>query len=165
VVATNGATRGPDKRPFEVFFQDGAHARANPQWGFSNHASSFRAAVWREHRFDEELLASEDRLWAIDVTAEGWVIAHDSRLFVSQTHRYRQGTASYLRRSRLELIAIGSNVAMPAYPLSSLVRDWWSEPPARDRYPRGVHRLLNYRRAAGLLGIYLGHREARRIRR
>jgi hypothetical protein len=28
-----------------------------------------------------------------------------------------------------------------------------------------VHRLLNYRRAAGLLGIYLGHREARRIRR
>ena len=164
VVATNGAARDPDKRPFEVFFQDGAHARANPQWGFSNDASSFRAAAWREHPFDEEVRTAEDRLWAIDVTARGWVIAHDARLCVSQEHRYQHGTANYFRRSRRELIVIGSNVAMPPYPLSSLVRDWWTEAPANDRYPPSVHRFLNYRRAAGLLGIYMGHREARRNR-
>jgi rhamnosyltransferase len=166
VVATNGALRGADQRRLSgVFYQGAEHARAHPDWGFSNHASSLRAAAWREHRFDEELRTAEDRLWAIEVTARGWVIAHDPALLVSQEHRYRQGTANFFRRERRELIVIGANVAMPDYPLSNLVRDWWNDLPAAGRYPKTVHRFLNYRRTAGMLGKYLGHREARRIRR
>lgn len=165
VVATNGALRDPDKRLLTgVFHQDGAHARAHPDWGFSNHASSLRAAAWREHRFDEEVRTAEDRLWAIDVTATGWVIAHDPALVVSQEHRYKQGTVNFFRRERRELIVIGANVAMPPYPLSRLVRDWWGDIPADGRISKNVNRFLNYRRLAGMLGNYTGHREARRIR-
>jgi glycosyltransferase involved in cell wall biosynthesis len=166
VVATNGASRDAGKRPLSgVFHQDGGHARAHPNWGYSNHASSLRAEAWRDHPFDEEVRTAEDRLWAIEVTARGWVIAHDPALCVSQEHRYKQGTVNFLRRERRELIVIGANVAMPAYSFNSLLRDWWSDVPSNDRYPRPVHRFLNFRRTAGMLGRYLGHREARRIRR
>jgi glycosyltransferase involved in cell wall biosynthesis len=165
VAATNGAQRDPAGQPLAgVLYQDGRHAKAHPEWGFSNHASSLRAAVWREHPFDEELQTAEDRLWAIDVTAKGWVIAHDPALLVSQEHRYKMGTVNFFRRERHELVVIGSNVAMPAYPLTTLVRDWWVDVPENRRSPY-VYRFLNYRRTAGMIGKYLGHRQARRIRR
>jgi rhamnosyltransferase len=165
VAATNGASRWPDRIWLRgVFYQDGVHARANPHWGFSNHASSWRASVWREHRFDEEVRTAEDRLWAIAITARGWVIAHDPTICVGQEHRYRQGTANFLRRERRELIVIGANFAMPPLPLSRVVDEWWREVPRDGRRPT-VHRVLNYRRTAGMVGRYLGHREARRIRR
>jgi rhamnosyltransferase len=166
VGATNGASRDPQGRPLAgIFYQDGAHARANAHWGFSNHASSFRAEAWREDPFDEELVTSEDRLWAVGATARGWVIAHDPLLCVGQAHRYKQGVPTFFRRERTEMLVIGANVAIPPYPFSDLVRDWWSDVPRNDRYPPSVHRFLNYRRAAGLAGRYLGHRQARHIRR
>jgi rhamnosyltransferase len=165
VVATNGSPRGPDRCLFAaVFYQDAAHARANPHWGFSNHASSWRASVWREHRFDEEVRTAEDRLWAINVTGRGGVIAFDPSLGVSQAHRYKHGTPAFFRRERRELIVIGANIALPPYAFSSLIRDWWGVIP-EDRHSTAFHRFVNYRRAAGMIGQYLGHREARRIRR
>jgi glycosyltransferase involved in cell wall biosynthesis len=116
VAATNGSPNGPDDRPFEgVFYQDAAHARAHPQWGFSNHASSWRQSVWLEHHFDEEVTHSEDRLWAIDVTARGWVVAFDPSLWVEPAHRWKQGARSFLRRERRELIVVGSHVVLPPY--------------------------------------------------
>ena len=165
VAGTNGSPRGPDQQPFaEIFYQDAAHAKAHPQWGFSNHASSWRASVWREHRFDEEVTTAEDRLWAIQVTAKGWVIAFDPRLWVETEHRWKQGAANYFRRERRELIVIGGSTAMPPYTFSMLASDWWRRLP-RDRHSAAFHRFVNYRRAAGLVGKYLGHQEARRIRR
>ncbi len=165
VAATNGSPCGPDGLPFEgIFLQDAAHARAHPQWGFSNHASSWRASAWREHPFDEEVTTAEDRLWAIEMTSRGWLIAFDPSLWVEPEHRWKNGAMNFLRRERRELIVIGSYAALPAYTRPMLVRDWWAQIP-QDRHSPVFHRLLNYRRAAGLVGKYLGHAEARRTRR
>jgi rhamnosyltransferase len=165
VVATNGSPCGPDGRPFAgVFLQDAAHARAHPHWGFSNHASSWRTAAWRELPFDEEVTTAEDRLWAIEMTRRGWAIAFDPSLWVEPAHRWKNGALNFLRRERRELIVIGTYAALPAYTRPMLVRDWWRQIP-EDRHCAAFHRLLNYRRAAGLVGKYLGHTEARRTRR
>jgi rhamnosyltransferase len=165
VAATNGSPCGPDGAPFDgVFFQAAEHARGHPDWGFSNHASSWRAAVWHKHRFDEELTTSEDRVWAIEVTAAGWLIAFDPTLWVQPEHRWKQGARSFMRRERRELIVIGSHAPLSPYTRPMLLSDWWQRIP-EDRHSTAFHRFLNYRRAAGLLGKYLGHREARRIRR
>src|SRR4051794_11037601 len=65
VAAINGIQTLADGTPVtEPFVQDGAHARADPWWGYSNHAASWRASVWREHPFDEEMDYAEDREWA-----------------------------------------------------------------------------------------------------
>src|SRR5215210_3886035 len=70
VAATNGIQTFADgTRVTEPFRQDAAHARSNPWWGFSNHASSWRATVWREYPFDESMDYAEDREWAWRVTA------------------------------------------------------------------------------------------------
>lgn len=165
VAATNGSPCGPDGRPFSgVFLQDAEHARTHPHWGFSNHASSWRAAAWRELPFDEEVTTAEDRLWAIEMTARGWAIAFDPSLWVEPAHRWKHGALNFLRRERRELIVIGSYAALPAYTRPMLVRDWWRQIP-EDRHCATFHRMLNYRRAAGLVGKYLGHAEARRTRR
>ena len=165
VAATNGSPKGPDDQSFEVvFYQDAAHARAHPQWGFSNHASSWRQSAWRENHFDEEVTTAEDRLWAIEITGRGWVIAFDPGLWVQMSHRWNRGARNFLRRERRELIVVGSQVALPPYTFAMLVSDWWRRIPD-DRHSTAFHRLINYRRAAGLIGKYLGHREARRTRR
>jgi len=165
VAATNGSPNGPDGAPFTTpFLQDADHARAHPQWGFSNHASSWRAAAWRELPFDEEVTTAEDRLWAIEITRRGWVIAFDPSLWVEPEHRWKNGAANFLRRERRELIVIGSYAALPPYPARRALHDWWATIP-QDRHSPTFHRVLNYRRAAGLLGKYLGHLEARRTRR
>ena len=57
VAGTHGCRHRPDRRPLEaVLLQDAAHARRHPYWGFSNHASSWRAEVWEQFRFDERLV-------------------------------------------------------------------------------------------------------------
>jgi rhamnosyltransferase len=165
VAATNGSPNGPDGSPFGgVFYQDAVHARSHPEWGFSNHASSWRASVWAEHRFDEEVTTAEDRLWAIEVTTAGWVIAFDPSLWVEPEHRWKNGARNFMRRERRELIVIGSHAPLPPYSGRLLMHDWWTRLP-EDRHSSAFHRFVNYKRAAGLLGKYLGHREARRIRR
>src|SRR5207302_10144013 len=64
VAGAAGSPALPDGRPLtEVVFQDAAQARAHPWWGFSNHAASWRAAIWERFPFDEDMEASEDRDW------------------------------------------------------------------------------------------------------
>ena len=49
MAATNGIQTLPDgTKADEVFYQDAAHVRAHLLWGFSNHASSWRAELWRD---------------------------------------------------------------------------------------------------------------------
>jgi glycosyltransferase involved in cell wall biosynthesis len=146
----------------DVFHQDNVHARAHPYWGFSNHASSWRAAVWANHRFDEQLAAAEDKEWALRVTAAGWLIAYDPALAVSQAHAWRSAHAFY-RRRRKEACAIASFAEVAPYRLRDLLRDWWNDVP-EDRHSVLFHRLVNYRRLAGLAGRYAGHRRGMRQR-
>lgn len=69
-----------DGRPvIEPFFQDFSHARANPHWGFSNHASSWRG-VWSDFPFDEQIGYADDKEWAIRVLAAGRRLVFDTEL-------------------------------------------------------------------------------------
>lgn len=138
----------------EPFDQDLAHARADPYWGFSNHASSWRAAVWERFPFDETLDYAEDKEWALRVLGAGWTLVFDPELFVDLSHQWRQGFLQYVRRQRDATRAIGSFVTLPPYGLGGLVDEWWTGPPDH-RSP--WRRRANPLRTAGLLGKWWGH--------
>ena len=160
VAATNGSQTFPDGIPVsEPFVQDAAHARANPRWGFSNHASSWRGSVWERFPFDEQLYYAEDKEWALRVLEAGWVIVFDPALWVDMSHAWRS-TFDYYRRQRRAASAVATFSALPPYRAGDLLREWWEEIPA-DGHSALFHRL-NYRRTAGLLGKYLGYAATRR---
>jgi rhamnosyltransferase len=163
VAAVNGADHGPDgARLGALFLQTAADARVSPGWGFSNHASAWRASVWREHPFLETLPTVEDKEWALRVLDAGWKIAYVPGLEVDMTHRWRQGALNFYRRTRQEHAVLGTYVELPPYGAQELVREWWW--PERPRRAVGVERA-NPRRLLGLLGKYAGHRAARRASR
>jgi glycosyltransferase involved in cell wall biosynthesis len=160
VAATNGIQTFPDGSPVEyVFFQDGVHARAHLLWGFSNHASSWRAELWRERPFDETLTSSEDRKWALEVTEAGWVIAYDPDLWVDLSHQWDGGAVFQYRRKKMETRGLAEFAPLPPYRARDAVEEWWARPD--DRHSKLFHRL-NYRRMAGILGKYRGLAPTRR---
>jgi rhamnosyltransferase len=159
VAATSGIQGFPDESPvLEPFYQDAAHAHANPFWGFSNHASSWRAEVWEELPFDERIDYAEDREWSWRVLDAGWVIVFDPELWVDISHMWRS-SSEFFRRELRAARAIATFASLPPYRLSDAVREWWGQIP-QDRRPALYHRL-NYRRAAGLAGKYAGLRSSR----
>jgi rhamnosyltransferase len=158
VAATNGTTRRPDGTPLTgVFVQDAAHGRAVPTWGYSNHAASWRAAVWNEKPFDESLPTAEDRIWSWDVLDAGWRIVFASDLWVDMQHRWRIGTVGYYRRCRQEEAVLAGHAQMPPYRMRELLRQWLVDVPDDDR-PAWFHRV-NPRRLAGLAGAQAGRRK------
>jgi GT2 family glycosyltransferase len=134
-------------------------ARRFPYWGFSNHASSWRRAAWDEQPFDEQRQVVEDREWSLRVLDAGWKIVYDPELWVEQRHRWRAGTIQFYRRERRETRGLAELIEIPPYGPHSLLREWLTPP---DREHSRLFHLLNYRRAAGLLGKYIGLREAQR---
>jgi len=160
VAATNGIQTFPDGRAVEyVFYQDGDHVRRHLLWGFSNHASSWRAEVWREHPFDPGLSSSEDREWALRITTAGWVIAYDPELWVDLSHQWGGGALFQYRRKLLETRGLAEFAPLQPFTLSDAFNEWWARPD--DRHSALFHRL-NYRRAAGILGKYRGLAPTRR---
>ena len=157
VAATNGIQTFPDGRPVrEPFYQDAAYARAHPFWGLSNHASSWRASVWEELSFDEQIDYAEDREWSWRVLDAGWRVVFDPALWVDLSHSWRGGAHDLFNRKRREHRAVASFADLPPYSFRDCVREWWSERPDR-RHSMLFHRL-SYRRWAGLLGTYVGRR-------
>jgi rhamnosyltransferase len=160
VAATNGHRYFPDGRPIRgTFHQGAAHARVHAFWGFSNHASSWRASVWERFPFDETLEAAEDKEWALRVLDAGWVIAFDPELWVDYSHVWRSGPGSFYRREKRCARAIAGFASLPPYRLRDCVREWWKDMPD-DRHAPLLYRL-DYRRIAGLAGRYAGYRAAR----
>jgi rhamnosyltransferase len=162
VVATNGGTTLPDGSRIEgTFYQDGDFVRAHPEWGFSNHASSWRRSAWERFPFGESLQYAEDKEWALRMlAATDWVIAYRPDLMVSLAHRWEAGALSFYRRMRNETRALTQIASLPEYRVADLVREWWNELPD-DHHSAFAHRFMNYRRNAGLLGKYMGSRDAR----
>jgi rhamnosyltransferase len=158
VAGTNGIQTFADRTPVtSVFYQDWQHARADVDWGFSNHASSWRADVWEQFPFDEQLDYAEDREWSWRVMRAGWVIAFDPRLWISMSHSWQSAPDLFQRRRRAAR-ALRTFASMPAYGGRQLAHEWWYETP-EDGKSLVFHRV-NYRRMAGLLGKYVGSREA-----
>lgn len=147
-------------RPYHQRIED---VQAHPFWGFSNHASSWRAEAWRRHPFDEQLDYAEDKEWALRVLQAGWTVAYDRGLWVDMSHAWRAGAKEVFQRHRRGYRAVGSFVELRPYRLGDLRREWWNELPA-DRHGRFAHRFLNYKRAAQLAGKWVGRREAPGVR-
>jgi rhamnosyltransferase len=116
----------PEWQPDSVTFQDAGHFRRHPLYGFSNHGSSWRANVWREFPFNEELPAAEDKEWAGRVLEAGWVLAFDPAVDVKAYHRFETGLLHYFRRQRRDMGAVALFTPMPRYGLQELFSDWWN---------------------------------------
>jgi rhamnosyltransferase len=157
VAGTHGCRHLPDRRPLTtVLLQDAELARRHPYWGLSNHASTWRAEVWEQFRFDERLTACEDKDWAHRVLAAGWRIAVDPELDVVKPHRQAAGVRALWRRSVREGRALAGVAELPRRDVGDVVREWWNEIP-RDGRPALRHRL-NYFRATEIAGRWAGER-------
>lgn len=149
-------TGGHEPRATNVFYQDYAHARAHPYIGFSNHASSWRADVWRDFPFDEGLGAAEDKEWGLRVTKAGWLLAFSPEVAVDMSHAWSSAREMFVRERRCAM-ALASIGQLSPYGLRELAGEWWNRLPD-DRHSRAFHRFVNYRRCAGLAGRWIGAR-------
>ena len=115
VAATCGVREFPDGTPVEsVVYETLEQARAHPEWGFSNHASSWRADVWKRFPFDDYISAAEDREWSWRVLGADMTIALDPELWVDLSHRWKSAREAY-RRGRLEWPALASFAHLDRY--------------------------------------------------
>jgi rhamnosyltransferase len=146
VAATNQSLHTPTGEPIEdVFLQTLDDVVTHPTWGFSNHASSWRADVWKQLPFREDLPACEDKEWSWRVLAAGSLVAYSPLLVVPTGHRRSQGAGLLYRRMAREAEAMVSLGA--AAPLSgrAALRVWWSMFPMESRYPTPIRRVSPYR--------------------
>lgn len=162
-VAGTGGYRPPGPRgQTGVVLQDMAQLRADPYWGYSNTAGSWRADVWERFPFNETMETAEDREWSWRVLAAGWSIAMDPALEVPSGHRMSLGLRYFYRRQRNESRVIAGFTAAEPYPVRQVVSDWWNVP-RRDGRSRLRIRSSPWH-AASVLGTYAGVRSARRGR-
>ncbi len=144
VAATNGQQTLPDGSPLEhVFYLRGDTDLPNPFWGFSNHASSWRADIWRDEPFNESLVASEDFEWSDRVRALGFAIVFDPALTIPGDHRTAQGPVALYRRSYREFLGTAACRRIEPSTLRRSLMEWWSEHPPDTKPHR--QRLSPYR--------------------
>jgi rhamnosyltransferase len=156
VACAFGESRDAGGRPLAApVRQDAAMLRAAPHWGYSNGAGGFRADLWRERGFREDMPGTEDRewsLWAMEARAK--VCLLDPALVVEHDHSrdsLRRCFARYEREAR----GFGMFLALPRYGARDAAREWWTD--------QGWHRSrararLDPRRAARLAGKWWGRR-------
>jgi rhamnosyltransferase len=160
VAATNGQVTRPDGAPLlEAMVLTAQTHQPNPLWGFSNHASSWRAEVWRQEPFDETLIASEDFEWSDRVLARGFAIVFDPSLTVPGHHLRAQGPRALYRRSRREWLATAPFRGLTPPTARDALLQWWSEHPPGTKLHR--QRLSPYR-IAMIAGRYAAGRTMRR---
>ena len=156
VACAFGAERDPEGRPLiRPVRQDAALARAHPEWGYSNGAGAFRAALWRERPFREDLTGTEDREWALwALEAHGGVCLLDPALAVDHDHT-GDSLARTFARSRREARGYAAFLDLPPYGVRDAAHEWWAD--------QGWHRSrararLDPRRVAHLAGKWAGRR-------
>lgn len=158
VAATNQAEHTPTGRRITgTYHQTLDDIATHPRWGFSNHASTWLAEVWRELPFREDLPACEDIEWSWRVLASGRCIAYSPELDVPMTHRRSAGPRDLVRRAQREaqaMVSLGAGAPLTA---RSAVRAWWTCFPDESPKPRLVRRASPYR-VAELLGAWSGSR-------
>jgi rhamnosyltransferase len=130
VAATNAAARTPRGEVLEgTYYQTAQDVVVDPVWGFSNHGSSWRASVWREHPFREDLAAAEDKEWSWRVLADGWTIAYSPRLAVTVDHRRHAGPVAFTRRILKERGALSAMGAVRPTTAAQALDEWWNPDP------------------------------------
>jgi len=156
VAGTNGTQRLADGRRLSHLFLQGPDDLSDMMWGFSNHASTWRAAVWAEHPFDEAMPTAEDRVWAAEVIHAGWRLAFHPSIDVTVSHRWSGTTLEYYRRLRDENRWVQRAGPVPPYTLRDAAREWWRDIPA-DHHGTAFHRI-NPKRMAEKLATWSGRR-------
>lgn len=159
VACCYGVDNTPDDEVLrERVVQDEEHARRHWHWGYGNPAGAFRAELWRERPFREDMPGTEDREWAWHWLQQGWVAVIDPALRVEHDHSH-DPLLDLFRRYKRE--AAGYTMYLddlPPYGLRDLARDWWRGNP---KWPSRLRALVSPKRAAYLLGNYAGRRRSK----
>jgi len=156
VACASGDRFGPDGQPLvEPVIQDAGLAGRHPGWGYSNGAGAFRAELWRQRPFREDLPGCEDKEWAGHWLSAGYRCVVDPALVAEHDHTHAPLPDVY-RRARRE--AEGLAMFCDAAPDQGLLRQWWSD---TRFYASPWRARLSHRRAARLLGDRAGRRRAR----
>lgn len=161
VGGVQGGYLGPDWRVMDtVYRQSVEHLATTPaEWGFSNHAGSWRREAWETTRFRVDLPACEDKAWNWEVLEQGWKVVYDPALNVHSGHRRAQGMSANFKRSRNEGAALGALGVYEPPSHRDLARALWRHrSPYTDR-PQFLHRW-SPQRAVELVGHYRGIRDA-----
>ena len=138
----------------ERIVQDAELARRHPRWGYSNASGAFRADLWRQRPFREDMPASEDREWALHWLDRGWVCVVDPALSVHHDHGGESARLTYERAFR-EWEAMPLYADAPPIGLPAIASEWWRGDPA---WPSAARARVSWRRAAKLAGKYRGLR-------
>jgi rhamnosyltransferase len=138
--------------------QDAGRMQRWPYWGYSNSAGGFRAELWNEHRFREDLPGAEDREWALWALQRGYVCVLDPALAVEHDHT-RESLRACFQRYEREHRGFAMFLSLPRYGLRDLVAEWWRD---QGGHRSGARARLDPRRMARLAGKWWGRRRARR---
>ena len=158
VAATNSALVSPVGTPIQgTYWQSLEDVVVDPTWGFSNHASTWRADVWADQPFREDLVACEDKEWSWRVLAAGWTIAYAPELAAPATHRRSAGLKPLYQRITREAQAMVSMGAAEPLAARGAMYAWWSSFPSPSPKPKFIRRASPYR-IVELAGAWRGSR-------
>jgi rhamnosyltransferase len=158
VVGTMGEERAPDGTALTGptrFTLPFPALRADPTWGFSNHASSWRKRTWERFPFNERLISCEDKEWMWRVLAAGFCVVADPKLFVASQHRRQAGVRALYKRVYREHLVLAELLDYERAGPRKMLAKWWSDFPYSSRRPPWQRRLSPWR-TAELLGEYVG---------
>jgi rhamnosyltransferase len=130
---------------------------ANPHWGYSNHAGSWRRAAWERQPFDEQAPTCEDKLWMWWAMGQGWTFVADPALYVGTAHRRAEGLVALWRREYGEHRFVAEHLDFRVRPARDVLWSWWGEFPGVSTRPRWVRRWGPHR-AVEILAGHLGER-------
>jgi glycosyltransferase involved in cell wall biosynthesis len=139
-------------------WQTPSDLRSAPNWGYSNTAGAWRATVWSEHRFNERLMACEDKEWAARILAGDWQVVIDPSLAIDDKHRRSRGLQNYATRLANEHRSlVEADLAQP-WDMADLMKGWLNTSGARSR----AREMVSLDRNLSLLMRYIATRSLRR---
>jgi glycosyltransferase involved in cell wall biosynthesis len=162
VACACGIPNAPDGGKLtQRFVQDYEHAQAYPFWGYSNSSGCFRADLWREYPFREDMPGTEDKEWAWYWMQRDRLVVIDPALMTDHSHT-DEGPVKTFRRARAEWEGFAMYLDLEPYTLDDTVRDWWTQ---LDGYPSHWRARVGPRRMLRLLGRWQGRKNGWNLRR
>jgi len=108
IACASGAGLDPSGQPLtSPILQDAELARRHPFFGYSNASGGYRADLWRERPFREDMPFTEDKEWAWHWLSRGRLVALDPALITDHDHTLDPPLVCY-RRARLQCARLGN---------------------------------------------------------
>jgi len=162
IAAVSGACNGQiphlPRQQTDVTLASAEQYLADPMIGLVNANAAIRMSVWREHAFDEEMIACEDKAWTLSVLEAGYAVRLSTGGDVWHAHT-EDGPLELYRRGYREHFAMYGR--FPAHGLLWLLVEVFGRPVVW--LARGFRRWAGY--AAWRLGQVRGTAAARRARK